>query len=1086
MAAADRHLLFGLLALQTGIVNQGQLVAAFQAWSLDKSRSLADYLEAGGGLDTDDRAAVEALVARHLKRHGGDVEKSLAGIPAGPSTRESLEQLGEPEVVASLGHIGTKLDGTLGEAGDRTASYAVGTATSEGQRFRVLRPHARGGLGAVFVALDAELNREVALKQILDHHADDPASRQRFLIEAQITGGLEHPGIVPVYGLGAHADGRPYYAMRFIKGDSLKEAIERFHADEALRNDPGRRSLELRKLLRRFTDVCNAIDYAHSRGVLHRDIKPGNIIVGKYGETLVVDWGLAKPLRKVEAGADSGERTLMPSPASGSAETLPGSALGTPAYMSPEQARGELDRLGPRSDVFSLGSTLYCVLTGRPPFGGEDVGELLRRVQRCEFGRPRQLDPSIDRSMEAVCLRAMASEPEDRYASTRALAEDVERWMADEPVSARREPMSARLARWARRHRTAVAAIGLSLATAVLLLSVSNILVNHARSETARALDRVREEQGRTADALRRADANFRRARQAVEDYFTTVSDEVLPDEPGMQTLRTKLLRSALKYHEMFLTEHADAPEVEAELAESHRRVAIIGAYTGAKEDPLPHLQIARERFEKLARQYPDRPEYRRQIALTLAEVGAALADRKPQRDEAIQAYRDAIAIHEELLKEQPANETTLDDLATTLCNLALTRAQQQGGSGEAIQITQRARDILKRLISLRPDSLRPRIQLAELHGNMYNNLVGNLRRQDEALQSSDDALAVYKELLEHAPQSPRFKTQLGMLHDNRGLLYSRRGKVDEAMREAREARRILLEVVRANPENQRYRGLLAGACARLGLNLTQAGRSEEALGPLCDACDAFERYLEGQPGDMSFQATYLGTLSALGSSLGRLGRYDESISVFERAVAIATPLCRKDPNNIFLRGDSMVCKFNLAVSMTRAGRRHAEAVAAFEEAQAMGKELFGGDGWSHSGSNSASAHLLLAYSLREIGRDQDAERALAKARASMGSDAESLYDLARYEARGARRLAAVGGDPRAVAALEQQALLAMCRAVDRGFADVLSVQEFGTTYQLSGRPELRLILLDAAFPADVFATADLEQSVPATHTSPK
>src|SRR5262249_38820639 len=154
---------------------------------------------------------------------------------------------------------------------DLTASYRVSTATGDGQRFRVMRPHARGGLGAVFVALDGELHREVALKQILESHADDEQSRRRFVLEAEITGGLEQPGIVPVYGLGCYSDGRPYYAMRFIRGDSLKEAIERFHNDVALETDSGRRSLELRNLLRRFTDVCNAIDYAHSRGVVHRD-----------------------------------------------------------------------------------------------------------------------------------------------------------------------------------------------------------------------------------------------------------------------------------------------------------------------------------------------------------------------------------------------------------------------------------------------------------------------------------------------------------------------------------------------------------------------------------------------------------------------------------------------------------------------------------------------------------------------------------------------------------------------------------------------------------------------------------------------
>ncbi len=276
-----------------------------------------------------------------------------------------------------------------------SASFSVGTSSSSGLRFRVLRPHARGGLGAVFVALDTELHREVAVKQILDRLADDPTSRRRFLVEAEIAGGLEHPGIVPVYGVGSYANGRPYYAMRFIRGDSLKDAVNRFHSDLSLKGDPGRRLLELQKLLRRFLDVCNAIEYAHSRGVLHRDLKPGNIIVGMHGETLVVDWGLAKSVGRLRSQPDVCRANIGPHVGQWKCRDPSGAALGTPAFMSPEQATGDIDRLGPRSDVYSLGATLYVVLTGRPPFAGQDIGAVLEAVWRGEFDRPRKLEPWV-------------------------------------------------------------------------------------------------------------------------------------------------------------------------------------------------------------------------------------------------------------------------------------------------------------------------------------------------------------------------------------------------------------------------------------------------------------------------------------------------------------------------------------------------------------------------------------------------------------------------------------------------------------------------------------------------------------------
>jgi serine/threonine protein kinase len=200
--------------------------------------------------------------------------------------------------------------------------------------------------------------------------------------------------------------------MRFIRGDNLKSAIERFHEAEDKGRDPGERNLALLKLLRRFLDVCNAIDYAHSRGVLHRDLKPGNIMLGKYGETLVVDWGLAKSVGRAEASQASAtmdDRTLVPQSGSDLRGTELGARLGTPAYMSSEQAAGRIDALGQASDVYSLGASLYSLLTGRAPFIDSDVVELLRKVERGDFPPPRKLKGWVDPALEAICLKAMAA-----------------------------------------------------------------------------------------------------------------------------------------------------------------------------------------------------------------------------------------------------------------------------------------------------------------------------------------------------------------------------------------------------------------------------------------------------------------------------------------------------------------------------------------------------------------------------------------------------------------------------------------------------------------------------------------------------
>ncbi len=545
MPGADHQLLFGLIALQVGLIDQAQLVAAFQAWARDKTRTLADHLSDRGSLDADGRAAVEAMAAVHVKKHGGDAEQSLAAIPAGRAAREQLAAVGDPQLTVTIARFHSD---SSGPRADRSASNTAGTATSDGQRFQVLRPHAQGGLGAVFVALDGELHREVALKRILDSHADDPDSRHRFVMEAEITGGLEHPGIVPVYGLGTYADGRPYYAMRFIRGESLKEAIDHFHKDEKLKKESGRRALELRKLLRRFIDVCNAIDYAHSRGILHRDLKPSNVVLGTHGETLVVDWGLAKPLGRVDPDTRLDERTLVPSSSSGSSETLPGSALGTPGYMCPEQARGDIERLAPRSDVYSLGATLYCLLTGRPPFEGDDVGQVLQKVKWGEFAGPRRLKRWIDPALEAVCLKAMAFMPEDRYQSSRALADDIERWTAGQPVNAWAEPLPRRVRRWVRRAAPAMTLVMLLGLVALAGMAVAQRRqIGSLRMASAAidlALHDSRETTNQTKLALVESEESRTRA-EAVGQFLTDAFRRTDPQQDGRKLSAVSLLDRA-------------------------------------------------------------------------------------------------------------------------------------------------------------------------------------------------------------------------------------------------------------------------------------------------------------------------------------------------------------------------------------------------------------------------------------------------------------------------------------------------------------------------------------------------------------
>jgi len=443
-----------------------------RAWKAGQGPVIEDYL-AGATGDRRCRLFEELLlVERELRSRAGelpDVEGYRRRFPdlvdvidrnfAAPGAASATEifQSGVP----------TTFFDPLRPSG---AAGTPPTTSAHDPRFRVLRHHADGGVGRVSVALDLELHRQVALKELKDRFADDPQFRERFLLEVEVTGRLEHPGVIPVYSLGRDERGRPFYAMRFIEGEDLEQAIKTFHAaDAGAARDPGERALALRQLLRRFVDVCNVVAYAHSRGVLHRDLKPGNILLGPYGETLVVDWGMAK---RVDGGTITGEISEVPVGVESGAswnETQQGLILGTIPYMSPEQAEGR--SLGTKSDVYSLGATLYHIVTGRPPIAKADKYAMLMQVRQGEISPPRQVNHRVPAALDAICRKAMSRNPDDRYASPRALADEIDHWLADEPISAWREPWWVRARRWVSRHRTPVAAAAAAFAVAALALA---------------------------------------------------------------------------------------------------------------------------------------------------------------------------------------------------------------------------------------------------------------------------------------------------------------------------------------------------------------------------------------------------------------------------------------------------------------------------------------------------------------------------------------------------------------------------------------------------------------------------------------
>jgi eukaryotic-like serine/threonine-protein kinase len=859
-------------------------------WTDEHGKPLLDRLEREASLPDSGISGLETpdLARANWTRALG--RPDTASLDAGQSVRDDVTVIHDDALRTTLCSQLNGPGATVFLNGQRDRAAAPRAATERDQmapqaRFQLIRPHAKGGIGQVWVARDCELQRDVALKVIQPRYAERDDQRARFLLEAEITGNLEHPGIVPVYSLGHNSEGRPYYAMRFIRGDSLSVAIKRFHEQWDHENAPRtqhRRSkwgVEFRQLLGRFLDVCDAMDYAHNRGVLHRDLKPANIMLGQYGETLVVDWGLAKVIGKNEPTVTGIEGEFEPSLATSSTAvsgaTLQGTTIGTPAYMSPEQAEGAIDLVGPGSDVYSLGATLYELLTAKVAFPGKKASQVIAQVLKGEFTPPREVDRSIPAPLEAVCLRAMALDLGHRYQSVRELAEDIEHWMADEPVTAYPERPMERFGRWLRQHRswTAAAVAGM-IGVTVVATAAAFVIETGRRRESA---------------ARREAETNFLRAQDVVDDYFTEVSEDTLLKEENigdLGPLRKQLLTRALNYYMTFVSERKDDPAVRRQLANAYFRVGQITQEIAPPNEALDAFRFARSICERLSATAIGDHELR----LRLAECDLAIGKLQTGQGDftgAGSSFVLARSLLEGLVVLEPESVEFLAPLASCFKEMGISQEKRHNPE-QALQLLEKAKTIQQQLATTHPDLAIHTQKLAEII-----NVLGviHFRRRDYvlALESFGEVREICERLFEAKPddQPPPFRLLdlLALAHYNIAEIDLENKKMQQALDEFEQSLKYRRALVSTHPSVTKFQINLGKSYYKFAYALHQRRQTDKAISLIKDSIDVLDRLVQSRPSLAMCHGALGLSWNSLGYFLDEQRKNVEAIPAFQKAV---------------------------------------------------------------------------------------------------------------------------------------------------------------------------------------------------------
>jgi tetratricopeptide (TPR) repeat protein len=771
--------------------------------------------------------------------------------------------------------------------------------------FEILGELGRGGMGVVYKARQPQLDRVVALKMILAGGHADAEHLARFGREAAAVAQLQHPNIVQLYAVG-ECEGRPYFSLEFVDGGSLAGQLN--GAPQAPRTAAGL-----------VETLARAVDYAHQRGVVHRDLKPANILLqpslpqrrqdakedakeqegslgGSLGalaplrETLpkITDFGLAK--RLVQGQAD---------------QTQTGQVMGTPSYMAPEQAEGK-KTVGPAADVYALGAILYEMLTGRPPFRAETPLDTVLQVRRDEPVPPRRLQPKVPRDLETICLKCLRKEPAKRYATALALAEDLRRFQAGEPIQARPVGAAGRLWRWSRRQPLAAGALAYFLLTVV----VGFTAVTWQWRQTVAEKLRVESERDQ-------AERDFRRALQAVNDAYARLGQDRQHD-PAPPPVQQGMLEGALNYYRDLLQQRGQDPSLRVEVARTYFRVGHINNRIGSKTEALTAYQQAQTLLQELVRDHPAEPFYRSQLAKTQTNL-ANLHVEFAQDAEGQRCLQEARTLLEGLVRDHPRVLEYQVDLG--IAYIASGYEEHRAGRLEAARrFLQQSRDLWEQLVRDHPQEPDYRHSLSTTWQNIAQVLC-SAGAEAEAYRAYERARELDKALTEAWPQVPAYQCTLARTYNNLGFLNHRRQHFAEAQQCFESALPLWEQLVRAHPSTGEFRQGLASCYNQLASVHMRLGRVPEAHRLHEQGLKHCEHLCRSHPGFVRYQSDLGGSLNNVSWSLVEMGRLDEAAEHLQRAIEIQVVAVAKAPQVLQYREYLNQHYLNMAILRRRQGR---------------------------------------------------------------------------------------------------------------------------------------------------------------------